>query len=52
MLAKRVFDNAADPTHFIDPDGVVPSPFVPRGNIKGRAEVIWLPLKRFGTKLP
>jgi len=47
QLARRAAAKAVDPTAFIDPDAERPRPFVPRGNVKGRAERIWLPLARF-----
>jgi signal peptidase I len=47
QLARRAAGKAVDPTAFIDPDAERPRPFVPRGNVKGRAERIWLPLARF-----
>ena len=46
-LAHRAAAKAVDPTNFIDPQAERPRPFVPRGNVKGRAERIWLPLARF-----
>lgn len=46
-LAQRAAQKALDPESFIDPDAERPLPFVPRGNVKGRAERIWLPLSRF-----
>lgn len=46
-LATRAAAKAVDPTNFIDPNAERPRPFVPRGNVKGRAERIWLPLSRF-----
>jgi signal peptidase I len=46
-LAQRIADKAQDPSNFIDPNAERPSPFVPRGHIKGRADRIWLPLRRF-----
>jgi len=45
-LAQRAATTALDPG-FIDEDAERPQPFVPRGNVKGRAERIWLPLSRF-----
>jgi hypothetical protein len=51
-LARRAYDNAENAANFIDENAMVPRPFVPRGNIKGRAEVIWLPIGRFGTPIP
>jgi len=46
-LAHRAAAKAVDPSNFIDPQAERPRPFVPRGNVKGRAERIWLPLARF-----
>ena len=46
-LAHRAAAKAVDPSNFIDPQADRPKPFVPRGNVKGRAERIWLPLARF-----
>lgn len=46
-MARRVASKAADRAQFVDPDAERPRPFVPRGNVKGRAERIWLPLSRF-----
>lgn len=46
-LAHRAAAKAIDPTAFIDPEAERARPFVPRGNVKGRAERIWLPLSRF-----
>ncbi|MBK6916722.1 MAG: signal peptidase I [Deltaproteobacteria bacterium] len=46
-LAHRAAGKAVDRTNFIDPAAVRHRPFVPRGNVKGRAERIWLPLSRF-----
>jgi signal peptidase I len=46
-LAHRAAAKAVDPSSFVDPDAERPRPFVPRGNVKGRAERIWLPLSRF-----
>ncbi len=46
-LAQRAAGKAMDPENFIDPEAERPLPFVPRGNVKGRAERIWLPLSRF-----
>jgi signal peptidase I len=47
QLARRAAAKAMDPGNFIDPQAERPRPFVPRGNVKGRAERIWLPLDRF-----
>ncbi|MEM7157453.1 MAG: signal peptidase I [Myxococcota bacterium] len=46
-LARRAANRATDPSKFIEPDAIRPKPFVPRGNVKGRADRIWLPLSRF-----
>jgi hypothetical protein len=46
-LAQRAAQKALDEESFIDPRAERPLPFVPRGNVKGRAERIWLPLSRF-----
>lgn len=46
-LAHRAAAKAVDPSNFIDPKAERPRPFVPRGNVKGRAERIWLPMSRF-----
>jgi signal peptidase I len=46
-MARRAASKATDRTAFIDPHAERPRPFVPRGNVKGRAERIWLPLSRF-----
>ena len=46
-LATRAYQKAQDAGNFIDPDAERPRPYVPRGNVKGRAERIWLPPNRF-----
>ncbi|MCX4244502.1 signal peptidase I [Paraliomyxa miuraensis] len=46
-LVQRAAEKAIDPDNFVDPEAERPLPFVPRGNVKGRAERIWLPLSRF-----
>lgn len=46
-LARRAAAKAIDPTNFIDPHATRSRPFVPRGNVKGRAERVWLPFERF-----
>lgn len=51
-LAQRAANRAADPSNFIDPEAQRPKPFVPRGNVKGRAERIWLPFSRFWLAIP
>lgn len=51
-LGRRVAAAAADPARYISRDVPIRKPFVPRGNVKGRADIIWLPLDRLGTKIP
>ncbi len=46
-LARRAANRAQDPDNFVDPEAERPLPFVPRGNVKGRADRIWLPFSRF-----
>ena len=46
-LATRAYQKSQDSGNFIDPDAERPRPYVPRGNVKGRAERIWLPPGRF-----
>ncbi len=46
-LAKRAAEKGRDASNFIDPNAERARPFVPRGNVKGRADRIWLPLSRF-----
>lgn len=46
-LAQRALQKAQDSGNFVDPAAERPAPYVPRGNVKGRAERIWLPLSRF-----
>ncbi len=46
-LAMRAAHKAQDAGNFVDPNADRPRPYVPRGNVKGRAERIWLPLSRF-----
>ncbi len=46
-LATRAYQKSQDAGNFIDPDAERPRPYVPRGNVKGRAERIWLPPHRF-----
>jgi hypothetical protein len=46
-LARRAAQTAVDPDNFIDAAADRPKPFVPMGNVKGRADVIWLPFDRF-----
>ncbi len=50
-LAERAREKLRDANNFVDPDHRVEVPFVPRGNVKGRAERIWFPFNRFWTKL-
>lgn len=51
QLAKRAADKALDPANFVDPTAERHQPYVPRGNVKGRAERIWLPFSRFWLKV-
>lgn len=51
QLAERAAAKAQDPRNFIDPQRSVSKPFVPRGNVKGRADMIWGPWARFGMKV-
>lgn len=46
-LAERARDKALDPENYLQKGVSRPRPFVPRGNVKGRAEVIWWPTSRF-----
>jgi signal peptidase I len=46
-LARRAATKAMDTSTFVEDEAQRPKPFVPRGNVKGRAERIWLPLSRF-----
>lgn len=46
-IARRMAEKALDSSNFVDPSAERPSPFVPRGNVKGRADRIWLPFRRF-----
>jgi hypothetical protein len=50
-LARRAAEKAQTAANFIDPKAERPQPFVPRGNVKGRAERIWLPLSRFWKRI-
>lgn len=50
-LADRARDKGLDPENFLQKNVARPRPFVPRGNVKGRAEVIWWPTSRFWTKI-
>jgi signal peptidase I len=46
-LATRAYQKAQEAANFIDPTAERPRPYVPRGNVKGRADRIWLPFNRF-----
>ena len=46
-FGQRALDKARDPSNFVDPNAWRPQPFVPRGNVKGRADRIWWPAGRF-----
>ena len=46
-LAERARDKGLDPENFLQKGVSRARPFVPRGNVKGRAEVIWWPTNRF-----
>ena len=46
-LAKRAATKALDVETFVDDEAERPVPFVPRGNVKGRARRIWYPFDRF-----
>ncbi|PRP93846.1 Signal peptidase I [Enhygromyxa salina] len=50
-LADRVSEKGRDPENFVQKSVSRPRPFVPRGNVKGRAEVIWWPTSRFWKKI-
>jgi signal peptidase I len=50
-LAERAMQKGADPENFVQKGMSRPRPFVPRGNVKGRAEVIWWPMNRFWKKI-
>ncbi|HLT40889.1 MAG TPA: S26 family signal peptidase, partial [Enhygromyxa sp.] len=50
-LAERARDKGGDPENFVQKGVSRPRPFVPRGNVKGRAEVIWWPTSRFWKKI-
>ncbi|WP_172306584.1 signal peptidase I [Pseudenhygromyxa sp. WMMC2535] len=50
-LADRAYEKGLDPENFLQKDVSRPRPFVPRGNVKGRAEVIWWPTSRFWKKI-
>ena len=51
-LARRAIERAQDPDNLVDADASRARPFVPRGNVKGRAERIWWPVSRFWLKIP
>ncbi|PRQ07285.1 signal peptidase I [Enhygromyxa salina] len=46
-LAERAREKGLDPENYLQKGVSRPRPFVPRGNVKGRAEVIWWPSTRF-----
>jgi hypothetical protein len=50
-LARRAREKALDTENFLLRDVTRAKPFVPRGNVKGRAEVIWWPTSRFWRKI-
>ena len=50
-LARRAAQKASDPDNFIDAAADRPKPYVPMGNVKGRADVIWLPFDRFWLEI-
>lgn len=50
-LARRAREKARDTENFLQKGVTRPKPFVPRGNVKGRAEVIWWPTSRFWRKI-
>ena len=50
-LAERAREKGTDPGNFVQKGVNRPRPFVPRGNVKGRAEVIWWPTSRFWKKI-
>lgn len=50
-LAKRAATKALDVETFVDDEAERPVPFVPRGNVKGRARRIWYPFDRFWLKV-
>lgn len=47
-MANRISERAGNSENFVARDVAIPQPFVPRGNIKGRSDLIWWPLGRFG----
>lgn len=50
-LADRAREKGLDPENYLQKGVSKPRPFVPRGNVKGRAEVIWWPTARFWKKI-
>ncbi|HVI01472.1 MAG TPA: S26 family signal peptidase, partial [Enhygromyxa sp.] len=50
-LADRAKEKGVDSENFVQKAVSRPRPFVPRGNVKGRAEVIWWPTSRFWKKI-
>lgn len=50
-LAERAREKGLDPENYLQKGVSKPRPFVPRGNVKGRAEVIWWPTARFWKKI-
>jgi signal peptidase I len=50
-LARRAREKALDTENFLLRGVTRAKPFVPRGNVKGRAEVIWWPTSRFWRKI-
>ncbi len=50
-LADRAYSKGLDPENFLEKNVSRRRPFVPRGNVKGRAEVIWWPTARFWKKI-
>ena len=50
-LAERAQQRAKDRDIVLRHDPSFPKPFVPRGFVKGRADRIWLPFRRFWTRV-
>jgi hypothetical protein len=50
-LADRAREKGLDAENYLQKGVSKPRPFVPRGNVKGRAEVIWWPTARFWKKI-
>ena len=50
-LASRAQVKAGDITNYVDPNAWRARPYVPRGNVKGRADRIWWPMGRFWTEV-